>query len=114
MAESQEGIRAAMYARVSNNDHGAIMAQLDHMRRQAEEDGLEPVSHFTDMNGSREEFDWMMAQATSENPPFQGIIVYARSRFSRRVEDWKAWKAELEANDVRVISIEEPHASDLV
>ena len=46
MAESQEGIRAAMYARVSNNDHGAIMAQLDHMRRQAEKYGLEPSIRF--------------------------------------------------------------------
>ena len=31
------------------------------MRRQAEEDGLEPVSNFTDMNRNRDEFDWMMA-----------------------------------------------------
>ena len=112
MAESQERIKAALYARVSNDDHGAIQAQLDHTRRQAEEYGLEPSIQFTDMNGSREEFDWMMAQATSEHPPFQRILVYARSRFSRRVENWKAWNAELEANGVRVISIKEPLPSD--
>ena len=108
MTELREGTKVALYARVSTDDRKGIQAQLDRMRRQAEEGGLEPVSHFTDMNGSREEFDWMMAQATSENPPFQGIIVYARSRFSRRSEDWEAWNAELEANGVRVISIKEP------
>ena len=114
MTELREGTKVALYARVSTDDRKGIQAQLDRMRRQPEEDGLEPVSHFTDMNGSREEFDWMMAQATSENPPFQGIMVYARSWFSRRVEDWKAWKAELEANGVRVISVKEPLTSDPV
>ena len=104
MAESQESIKMALYARVSTDDRKGIQAQLDRMRRQAGEDGLEPVSHFTDMNGSREEFDWMMAQATGENPPFQGIMVYDISRFSRSVPDWKEWMAELEANGVRVIS----------
>ena len=79
MAESQERIKAALYARVSDDDHGAIQAQLDHMRRQAEEYGLEPSIQFTDMNGSRAEFDWMMAQATSANPPFQRILVFGQS-----------------------------------
>ena len=114
MTELREGTKVALYARVSTDDRKGIQAQLDRMRRQAEEDGLEPVSHFTDMNGSREEFDWMMAQATSENPPFQGIMVYDISRFSRSVQDWKKWMAEVEANGVRVISIEEPLASDPV
>ena len=108
MTELREGTKVALYARVSTDDRRAIQAQLDRMRRHAEEAGWEPVSHFTDMNRSRDEFDWMMAQATSENPPFQGIIVYARNRFSRRSADWEAWNAELEANRVRVISIKEP------
>ena len=113
MAESQGSIKlATMYARVSNNDHGAILAQLDHMRRQAEKYGLEPSIQFTDMNGSRAEFDWMMAQATSANPPFRHILVYNNSRFSRSLKDWQRWRAELEANGVRVISIKEPLASD--
>ena len=50
----------------------------------------------------------MMAQATSENPPFQGILIYNNSRFSRPVNDWIKWTAELEANGIRVISTEEP------
>ena len=56
----------------------------------------------------------MMAQATSENPPFRRILVYDYSRFSRSIKDWQRWRAELEANGVRVISIKEPLASDPV
>ena len=107
MTELREGTKVALYALVNNNDRKGIQAQLEHMKMGAERHGLEPVSHFTDMNGSREEFGWMMAQATSDNPPFQGIMVYDISRFSRSVQDWKRWMAELEANGVRVISIEE-------
>ena len=50
----------------------------------------------------------MMAQATSENPSFQGIMVYGISRFSRSVQDLKEWTAELAATGVRVISTQEP------
>ena len=107
MAETQERTKIALYARVSNDDYEGIQAQLDRMRSHAEKVGLEPTIQFTDMNGSRQEFDWMMAQATSENPPFRWILVYDISRFSRSVQDWKRWMAELEANGVRVISIEE-------
>ena len=35
----------------------------------------------------------MMAQATSDNPPFQAIMVYDISRFSRSVGDLKRWTA---------------------
>ena len=107
MAETQERTKIALYARVSNDDYEGIQAQLDRMRSHAEKVGLEPAIQFTGMNGSRQEFDWMMAQATSENPPFRWILVYDYSRFSRSMKDWQRWRAELEANGVQVISIEE-------
>ncbi len=56
MTELQEGNKVALYARTATDDRKGIHDQLDHIRRQAEEDGLELVSHFTDMNGSREEY----------------------------------------------------------
>ena len=44
----------------------------------------------------------MMAQATSENPPFQRILIYNNSRFSRSVERLGlSGRAELEANGIR-------------
>ena len=56
MTEPREGNKVALYTRVSTDDRKGIQAQLDSIRRQAEEDGLILVSHFTDINGSREEF----------------------------------------------------------
>ena len=56
MTEPREGNKVGLYARVSTDDRKGIQAQLDSIRRQAEEDGLILVSHFTDINGSREEF----------------------------------------------------------
>ena len=108
MTELQEGIKVALYARAATDDPSGIQAQLENLRIRAERHGLEPVSHFTDMHGSREEFDWMMMQATSENPPFQVIMVYDISRLSRSLKDLIRWTAQLEANGVRVISTEEP------
>ena len=89
MTACQERVKAALDARVSNDDHGAIQAQLHHMRRHAEKIGMEPSIQFTDMNGNREEFDWMMAQATSENPPFQRILIYNNSRSAAPRTPWR-------------------------
>ena len=52
----------------------------------------------------------MMAQATSENPPFQGILDLRSTAGSRAARERTGikWTAELEANGIRVISTEEP------
>ena len=108
MTQLQERTKVALYARSATDDPSGIQAQLENLKMRAERHGLEPVSQFTDMHGSREEFDRMMTQATSENPPFQVIMVYDLSRFTRSLADWTKWKAELEANGVRVNYTEEP------
>ncbi len=108
MTELQEGTNVALYARTATDDPRGIQAQLENLMMRAERHGLEPVSQFTDMHGSREEFDRMMTQATNENPLFQAIMVHDISRFTRSLKDWTKWTAELEANGVRVIYTEEP------
>ena len=71
----------ALYARSSAVDQEEAFisreAQLGRMREYAGQKGMHPVSHFADKHGSREEFDWMMAQATSDNPPFRTVLVYS-------------------------------------
>ncbi len=42
----------------------------------------------------------MMADATGENPPFQQVLVYGLSRFSRSAQEFQQQKAGLEANGV--------------
>ena len=64
----------ALYARTSGKDkeaQRAVEAQLNEMRDHAGQNNMDPVNHFVDEHGSREEFDWMMAQVTSDNPPFE-------------------------------------------
>ena len=79
MSQAQTLTPVALYARdssVNQEEHAArsLQAQLDAMRNYAEGNHMRPVSHFVDKSGSREEFNWMMAQATSDNPPFRTIL----------------------------------------
>ena len=79
----------ALYARAAfghEEDVDAVDAHLDSMREYAEHNKMFPVSHFVDKFGNREEFDWMMAQATSDNPPFRTIL-QSTHPVSRRTDD---------------------------
>ena len=80
-------------------------AQLGRMREYAGQNGMHPVSHFVDKHGSREEFDWMMAQATGDNPPFRTVLVYSFSRLTRSASELKALLGELEVNGLELISV---------
>ena len=62
----------ALYVRISTEHEEAaraVEAQLDAMRDYAERNDMHPVSHFVDKYGSREEFDWMMAQPPATTHP---------------------------------------------
>ena len=63
---TQETTQVALYARHSGQDEGSIQTQLEAMRSHAEENGLEVVREYTDQNGSRAQFDEMMAEAAGE------------------------------------------------
>ena len=113
MSQAQTLTPAALYARsssVNQEEHAArsVQAQLDAVRDYAEGDHMSPVSHFVAKSGSREEFDWMMAQATSDNPPFRTILVYSFNRLTRSGTELWAIPDELTANGLEVISIREP------
>ena len=103
MSQAQTLTPAALYARsssVNQEEHAArsVQAQLDAMRDYAEGNHMSPVSHFVDKSGSREEFDWMMAQATSDDPPFRTILVRSFNRLTRSATEMRALLEELTAN----------------
>ena len=113
MSQAQTLTPVALYTRNSSTNQGeeanrSLQAQLDAMRNYAEEHHMRPESHFVDRSGSREEFDWMMAQATSDNPPFRTILVYSFNRLTRSGNELWAILEELTANGLEVISIREP------
>ena len=101
----------ALYARTSTTDEEETFiseeAQLGTLREYAEANGMHPVSHFVDRRGNREEFDWMMAQATSENPPFRTILTYSLSRLSRSAAELRTLMGELEANGLEFVTVRE-------
>lgn len=98
----------ALYARTSTTDQEEAFiseeAQLDALREYADANGMHPVSHFVDRRGTREEFDWMMAQATSETPPFRTILTYSLNRLTRSAAELRTLMGELEANGLELIS----------
>ena len=77
MRRAQYSGTVALYARSAREDEDAHLDaedQLEAMRAFAEQNNMEPVARFVDKYGSREEFDWMLAQATSDNPPFRLVL----------------------------------------
>ena len=108
MSQTQTLTTVALYARTSANRHDvdqSIQAQLDAMRDYAERNRMRPVSHFVDTRGSREEFDWMMAQATSDSPPFRTVLVYSFDRLTRSHTEMKTLLEELTDNGLEIIAI---------
>ena len=78
------------------------------MLEYAERDGVNHVSHFADGHGSREEFDWMLGQATSGDSPLRTILIYSFNRLTRSFAEMSALMEETKAKGVDVISVTEP------
>ncbi len=91
----------------------SIPAQLDACRLGAKQRGWEVVAEFVDAAESattddRPQFREMIAAAKQKPPPFDYIVVWKFSRFSRNREDSVLYKRILERNRVRVVSLNEP------
>ena len=109
--------RVAIYARCSADKQAekdlSIPAQLDACRLGASQRGWEVVAEFIDAAESattddRPQVREMIAAAKQKPTPFEYIIVWKFSRFSRNREDSVLYKRMLERNRVRVVSLNEP------
>ena len=109
MSQAQTLTPVALYARTSTtiqeDTDQSLQAQLDAIRDYAEGNHMRPVSHFIDKHGSREEFNWMMAQATSDSPPFRTVLIYSFDRLTRSHTEMKAFLEKLTDNGLEIISI---------
>ena len=83
------------------------LTKLSAWRAFCEETGLTPGEAYVDRDGSREEFDRMMADGTAENPPFRRIVVCDLSRFARYAEELTECMKRLEANGIQVIAVDQ-------
>ena len=119
MHEAQEPATAALYARVSSDRQDvdlSVSAQLRALRDYAERNGYLVVREFIDEAESgrvadRPQFRKMLDEGAQADAPFQEILVWKFSRFTRKREHAVAFKSMLRRRGIRVTSITE-HADD--
>ena len=116
----------ALYARVSSDRQDvdlSVAAQLRALRDYAEKNGYLVAREYVDEAESgriadRPQFRRMLDEASKSEAPFQEILVWKFSRFTRKREHAVAFKSMLRRRGVRVVSITEqaddtPPASSL-
>ena len=116
---SSSPIPAALYARVSSDRQDvdlSVAAQLRALRDFAERNGYQVVREYIDEAESgrvadRPRFRKMLDEAAAAEAPFQEILVWKFSRFTRKREHAVAFKSMLRRRGIRVTSITE-HADD--
>ena len=119
MSERHDYTPVALYARVSSDRQDvdlSIAAQLRALRDYANKNGYIVVREYVDEAESgriadRPEFRKMIDAASKTSAPFQEILVWKFSRFTRKREHAVAFKSMLRRKGVRVVSITE-HADD--
>ena len=106
----------ALYARVSSDRQDvdlSVAAQLRALRDYARENGYVVAREYVDEAESgrvddRPRFKEMIDTASGTNAPFQEILVWKFSRFTRKREHAVVYKSMLRRKGVRVVSITEP------
>jgi site-specific DNA recombinase len=105
-----------LYARVSSDKQDvdlSISAQLRALREYAARNGHRVIREFVDeaetgRTTARPAFKEMISLARRPNKPFEQILVWKYSRFTRSRQDSVLYKAMLKKAGVQVISINEP------
>ncbi|MCY3690758.1 MAG: recombinase family protein, partial [Chloroflexi bacterium] len=119
MSKNTDLTPAALYARVSSDRQDvdlSVAAQLRALREYAERNGYSIAREYVDEAESgriadRPQFRRMLDEASKPNSPFQEILVWKFSRFTRKREHAVAFKSMLRRKGIRVVSITE-HADD--
>ncbi len=111
--------QAALYARVSSDRQDvdlSVAAQLRALRDYAKNNGYSIAREYVDEAESgriadRPQFRQMIDEGGKATAPFQVILVWKFSRFTRKREHAVAFKSMLRRKGIRVVSITE-HADD--
>ena len=119
MQQTQPMTSVALYARVSSDRQDvdlSVAAQLRALRDFAERNGYVVAREYIDeaesgRTSDRPQFTKMLDEAAQQDAPFQEILVWKFSRFTRKREHAVAFKSMLRRRGIRVTSITE-HADD--
>ena len=115
MSERNDRTPAALYARVSSDRQDvdlSVSAQLRALRDYADKNDYEVVREYVDEAESgrvmnRPEFQKMLDEAKRAESPFEEILVWKFSRFTRKREHAVILKSMLRRKGLRVVSITE-------
>ena len=115
MSERNDRTPAALYARVSSDRQDvdlSVSAQLRALRDYADKNDYEIVREYVDEAESgrvmnRPEFQKMLDEAKRTEAPFEEILVWKFSRFTRKREHAVVLKSMLRRKGLRVVSITE-------
>ncbi len=110
---------AALYARVSSDRQDvdlSVSAQIRALKEYAKSNGYSVAREYVDEAESgrvadRPQFREMIEQGSQADAPFDVILVWKFSRFTRKREHAVAFKSMLRRKGIRVVSITE-HADD--
>ena len=64
---------------------------------------FEITTRYYDPPRSRHQFDWMMGEATDDDPPFEVIVVCKLKNFSWSLDETVLCRARLKANGVSLL-----------
>ena len=108
--------RAASYTRVSPDSQQSVMAQLESIRRAADEHGLTIAQEYEDEGDAgatddRPGFQRMISDALSPERSVGTIIVYDFARFSESASDLIRYRDRLEEAGVRLLCATGPDES---
>ena len=84
--------------------------QTQECERYCEAHGLEIAARYYDPPGMRHDFDWMMGEATQDEPPFDCIVVYKLRNFSWSLDETVLCRDRLRTNGVSLVSTMETSA----
>ena len=110
-------VKVASYARFSsaNQREASIEIQQEHINKFCKENGLTIVKEYVDRAQSattdnRPEFQRMIAESSSGL--FSFVVVYNTSRFCRNIQDHLKYRAILESNNVKILSVQDGFDQD--
>ena len=102
--------RAAIYVKEAAGHHDGENSK-QHQTKECEEfcfiQGFEITTRYYDPPGDRRQFDWMMGEATDDEPPFEVIVVCKLRNFSWSLDETVLCRARLKANGVSLLSTAE-------
>ena len=105
-------VNAVSYARFSSNNQreASIEIQQEHIYKYCKDNGINIIKDYVDRavsatSDNRPQFQQMIKDA--ESGLFSYVVVYNSSRFCRNIQDHLKYRAILEANNVKILSVNE-------